>query len=212
MLTFPAPGGQFLRECHRRHQRHRPAAPMALVDAAAAISDSRVLRHAIDHSNGARRRTARSVEPLREPAGAASGLLPRRGAADQGRSAGESESARASAGGARFCAHRLHGRPRARRSESLPPSAHRRSSPRRSCSPRSTSSAVTSCSAPDCAGKTRAGATLIRGPIAAPAVPTDGQRCWLPYAIGDRNANPNATFAALPDPTEPSAFPSGCTL
>lgn len=50
----------------------------------------------------------------------------------------------------------------------------------------------------------------VRGPTAAPAVPVDGQRCWLPYAIGDRNANPNATFAALPDPTEPSAFPSGC--
>lgn len=51
----------------------------------------------------------------------------------------------------------------------------------------------------------------VRGPTAAPAVPSDGQRCWLPYAIGDRNANPNATFAALPDPTEPSTFPSGCT-
>jgi len=50
----------------------------------------------------------------------------------------------------------------------------------------------------------------IRGPVAAPGVPTDGQRCWLPYAVGDRNANPNATFAALPDPTEPSAFPAGC--
>ncbi len=53
---------------------------------------------------------------------------------------------------------------------------------------------------------------LIRGPTAAPAVPADGQRCWLPYAIGDRNANPNATFAALPDPTEPTGFPSGCPL
>jgi hypothetical protein len=50
----------------------------------------------------------------------------------------------------------------------------------------------------------------IRGPTAAPAVPVDGQRCWLPYAVGDRNANPNATFAALPDPVEPSAFPAGC--
>jgi hypothetical protein len=48
---------------------------------------------------------------------------------------------------------------------------------------------------------------LIRGPVAAPAVPVDGQRCWLPYAIGDRNANPNVP----PDPTEPVAFPSGCT-
>lgn len=50
----------------------------------------------------------------------------------------------------------------------------------------------------------------VRGPIAAPSVPTNGQRCWLPYALGDRNANPNATFTALPDPTEPSAFPAGC--
>jgi hypothetical protein len=52
----------------------------------------------------------------------------------------------------------------------------------------------------------------VRGPTAAPAVPVDGQRCWLPYAIGDRNANPNATFSALPDPTEPSSFPAGCPL
>ena len=43
-----------------------------------------------------------------------------------------------------------------------------------------------------------------------PHVPDDGQRCWLPYAVGDRNANPNATFAALPDPTEPAAFPASC--
>jgi hypothetical protein len=52
--------------------------------------------------------------------------------------------------------------------------------------------------------------SAIRGPTAAPAVPVDGQRCWLPYALGDRNANPNATFAALPDPVEPAAFPAGC--
>jgi hypothetical protein len=52
----------------------------------------------------------------------------------------------------------------------------------------------------------------IRGPTAAPAVPFEGQRCWLPYAIGDRNANPNASFSALPDPTEPSQFPAGCPL
>jgi hypothetical protein len=52
----------------------------------------------------------------------------------------------------------------------------------------------------------------IRGPAAAPAVPVEGQRCWLPYAVGDRNANPNATFSALPDPAEPSSFPSGCPL
>ncbi len=51
----------------------------------------------------------------------------------------------------------------------------------------------------------------IRGPTAAPAVPVDGQRCWLPYSVGDRNANPNATTAVLPDPTEPSSFPTGCT-
>ena len=50
----------------------------------------------------------------------------------------------------------------------------------------------------------------IRGPTAAPAVPVDGQRCWLPYSVGDRNANPNATFTALPDPTEPAAFPATC--
>ncbi len=48
---------------------------------------------------------------------------------------------------------------------------------------------------------------LIRGPVAAPGVPLDGQRCWLPYAIGDRNANPNVPA----DPTEPATFPSGCT-
>jgi starch-binding outer membrane protein, SusD/RagB family len=48
---------------------------------------------------------------------------------------------------------------------------------------------------------------LIRGPVAAPGVPTDGQRCWLPYAIGDRNSNPNVP----PDPAEPTTFPSGCT-
>ena len=53
--------------------------------------------------------------------------------------------------------------------------------------------------------------SLIRGPVAAPAIPLDGQRCWLPYSVGDRNANPNATFAVLPDPTEPTTFPTGCT-
>ncbi|HEY2853875.1 MAG TPA: RagB/SusD family nutrient uptake outer membrane protein [Gemmatimonadaceae bacterium] len=50
----------------------------------------------------------------------------------------------------------------------------------------------------------------IIGPVASPNVPTSGQRCWLPYAVGDRNANPNATFSALPDPTEPSTFPASC--
>lgn len=53
--------------------------------------------------------------------------------------------------------------------------------------------------------------SLVRGPVAAPAVPLDGQRCWLPYAVGDRNANPNATTTVLPDPAEPTAYPSGCT-
>ncbi len=48
----------------------------------------------------------------------------------------------------------------------------------------------------------------IRGPIAAPTLPVDGQRCWLPYAIGDRNANSNVP----PDPTEPATFPAGCPL
>jgi hypothetical protein len=48
----------------------------------------------------------------------------------------------------------------------------------------------------------------IRGPVAAPALPVDGQRCWLPYAIGDRNANPNVPA----DPVEPTTFPSGCTF
>ncbi len=51
--------------------------------------------------------------------------------------------------------------------------------------------------------------SAIRGPVAAPLVPVDGQRCWLPYAIGDRNAN----AANVPaDPTEPAAFPAGCPL
>ncbi len=52
----------------------------------------------------------------------------------------------------------------------------------------------------------------IRGPVAAPNVPADGQRCWLPYALGDRNANPNATFTVLPDPVEPTGFPASCPL
>lgn len=51
----------------------------------------------------------------------------------------------------------------------------------------------------------------IRGLVAAPAVPVDGQRCWLPYAVGDRNANPNATTTELPNPPEPATFPSGCS-
>jgi starch-binding outer membrane protein, SusD/RagB family len=57
--------------------------------------------------------------------------------------------------------------------------------------------------------------SAIRGPAASPAVPTDGQRCWLPYALGDRNANVNAAtgISNVPaDPTEPSSFPSGCPI
>lgn len=50
--------------------------------------------------------------------------------------------------------------------------------------------------------------SLVRGPVAAPGVPLDAQRCWLPYAIGDRNANPNVPA----DPAEPTSFPSGCAL
>jgi hypothetical protein len=46
----------------------------------------------------------------------------------------------------------------------------------------------------------------VRGPAAAPAVPVDAQRCWLPYAIGDRNANTNVP----PDPAEPTTFPASC--
>ncbi len=49
---------------------------------------------------------------------------------------------------------------------------------------------------------------LIRGPVSNPSLPADGQRCWLPYAIGDRNANPNVPA----DPVEPASFPSGCPL
>ncbi|MEO8577472.1 MAG: RagB/SusD family nutrient uptake outer membrane protein [Gemmatimonadales bacterium] len=48
----------------------------------------------------------------------------------------------------------------------------------------------------------------VRGLVAAPAVPVDAQRCWLPYALGDRNANPNVP----PDAAEPTAFPAGCAL
>lgn len=51
---------------------------------------------------------------------------------------------------------------------------------------------------------------LVRGPVAAPGVPADAQRCWLPYAVGDRNANPNAKTDVLPDPTEPTSFPAAC--
>lgn len=51
---------------------------------------------------------------------------------------------------------------------------------------------------------------LIRGPVSSPNIPLDGQRCWLPYSVGDRNANPNATTAVLPDPAEPTTFPATC--
>jgi len=48
----------------------------------------------------------------------------------------------------------------------------------------------------------------IIGPVASPGIPTSGQRCWLPYAVGDRNANPNVPA----DPSEPTSFPAGCPL
>ncbi|WP_411280508.1 RagB/SusD family nutrient uptake outer membrane protein [Gemmatimonas sp.] len=48
--------------------------------------------------------------------------------------------------------------------------------------------------------------TAVRGPVSAPGVPIDAQRCWLPYAIGDRNANPNVPA----DPAEPATFPAAC--
>jgi hypothetical protein len=48
----------------------------------------------------------------------------------------------------------------------------------------------------------------VRGPVSAPAVPFEGQRCWLPYAVGDLNANPNVPA----DPAEPTTFPSGCPV
>ena len=47
----------------------------------------------------------------------------------------------------------------------------------------------------------------VFGPISSPSVPVGGQRCWLPYAIGDRNANANVPA----DPAEPT-YPSGCPL
>jgi hypothetical protein len=49
---------------------------------------------------------------------------------------------------------------------------------------------------------------LIRGLTTGQNIPVDGQRCWLPYAIGDRNANPNVPA----DPAEPTTFPSGCAV
>ena len=48
----------------------------------------------------------------------------------------------------------------------------------------------------------------IIGPVASPNIPTSGQRCWLPYAVGDRNANPNVPA----DPSEPTSFPASCPL
>ena len=48
----------------------------------------------------------------------------------------------------------------------------------------------------------------IRGLTTGQNVPVDGQRCWLPYAIGDRNANPNVPA----DPAEPTTFPTGCAV
>ncbi len=48
--------------------------------------------------------------------------------------------------------------------------------------------------------------SAVRGPVTAPGVPVDGQRCWLPYALGDRNAN---RLNVPADPVEPT-YPSGC--
>jgi starch-binding outer membrane protein, SusD/RagB family len=48
--------------------------------------------------------------------------------------------------------------------------------------------------------------SLVNGPVAAPGVPVNAQRCWIPYAVGDRNANTNVP----PDPAEPATFPSAC--
>jgi hypothetical protein len=48
--------------------------------------------------------------------------------------------------------------------------------------------------------------SAVRGPVLAPGVPADAQRCWLPYALGDRNANVNVP----PDPAEPAVFPTAC--
>ena len=48
--------------------------------------------------------------------------------------------------------------------------------------------------------------SAIRGSVVFPNVPLDAQRCWLPYAIGDRNANPFVP----PDAQEPNTFPAGC--
>jgi hypothetical protein len=49
----------------------------------------------------------------------------------------------------------------------------------------------------------------VVGPTASPAQPANAQICWLPYAVGDRNANPNVPTG---DPVEPATFPSGCPL
>lgn len=63
--------------------------------------------------------------------------------------------------------------------------------------------------------------TQVVGPVNSPATPTGGQRCWLPYAFGDRNANgrigPDGRFISnVPaDPTEPVATPAApatCTF
>ena len=50
---------------------------------------------------------------------------------------------------------------------------------------------------------------LIRGLTTGQTIPVDGQRCWLPYAFGERNANRDNVPA---DPAEPTTFPSGCTF
>jgi starch-binding outer membrane protein, SusD/RagB family len=50
--------------------------------------------------------------------------------------------------------------------------------------------------------------SAISGTIVVPGIPTSAQRCWFPYAFGDRNANGNVP----PDPVEPSTFPAACPL
>jgi hypothetical protein len=51
---------------------------------------------------------------------------------------------------------------------------------------------------------------LIRGPVAAPGVPSDGQRCWLPYAVGDRNGGiPTPPSPRSPTPPNPRHFRRG---
>ena len=114
------------------------------------------------------------------------------------------------AGGARFGPHRLHRRSRHRRSEGVSRAPRRRADAgtvaHRDLRPAAVRVVRHRSSVGGCAsshGDSRSGERRRE-------FRQDGQRCWLPYAVGDRNANPNATFAALPDPIEPSTFPASC--